>query len=87
MAFFFILGVDKNIIKIHNNEDIKFFYKDFIDIALDHCRSDNQFKGYHLIFKVTVSNLESSFLLIFFANSHLLIDTGKVELSKLPSLT
>ena len=86
MAFFFVLSVDKNIIQIHNNEDIKFFRKNLIDIALNYCWSVGQSKKHHLILEITVFSPKSSFLLIFFANSYPVIDIGEIELDKLPNL-
>ena len=41
MAFFFVFGVNENIIQIDNDKDIKLFCKDFIDIILKYCRSVN----------------------------------------------
>ena len=86
MAFAFIFGVDKNIIQIHNDKNIEFFCEDLIDVALEYCRSAGQSKRHYLIFEVAVSGPKSSFPLIFFANSHPLIGTGKVELGKPPCL-
>ena len=86
VAFSFVFGVDKVIIQIHNDKDIKFFCKDLIDIALKCCRNIGKSKKYYLIFKITVSSLESSFLLISFVNSHLVIGTSKVKLDKPPCL-
>ena len=37
MTLSFVLDIDENIIQIHNNKDIKFFYKDFINIVLEDC--------------------------------------------------
>ena len=85
VAFFFVFGVDKDIIQIHNNKDIKRFRKDLIDIALEYCRNVGQFKKYYLILEMTVSSPESSFLLISFVNSHPMIGIGEVKLGKPPS--
>ena len=84
VAFALIFGIDKDIIQIHNNEDIKFFCEDLIDVALEYCRSVGQSKRHHLIFEIAVSSLESSLPLISFANSHPVVGTGEVELSKPP---
>ena len=82
MAFALIFGVDEDIIQIHNDQDIEFFRKNLIDVALECCRSIVQSKKHYLIFEVAVSDPESSFPLISFANSHLVIGTGKIELGK-----
>ena len=84
--FLFVLRVNKNIIQIHNDKVIKLFHKNLIDIALDYCQSIGQSKKHYLILKIVVSGPESSFPLISFANSYPVINTGEVELSKLPSL-
>ena len=85
VVFAFVFSVDQDIIQIHNNEDIKLFRKNFIDIALEYCQNIGQSKRYYLILKVTVFGPESRFSLIFFANSHLVIDTDKIKLGKPPS--
>ena len=86
MVFSFVFGIDKNIIQIYNAKDIKLFYKDLIGIVLKRCQSIGQFKEYHLILEIIISSLESYFLLIFFANSHLMISICEVKLGKPPSL-
>ena len=86
VAFPLVFGIDEDIIQIHNDEDIEFFRKNLIDIALECCRSVGQSKRHHLILEMAVSGLESNFPLISFANSHSVIGTGKVELDKLPNL-
>ncbi len=35
MAFFLIFDIDENVIQIYNNEDIKLFYQNLVDIALE----------------------------------------------------
>ena len=84
MAFALIFGVDEDIIQIHNDKDIELFRKDLIDVVLECCWSVGQSKKHYLIFKMVVSGLENSFLLISFANSHPVIGTGEVELGKPP---
>ena len=83
ITFSLVFGVDENIIQIYNDKDMEFFRKDFIKVALEYCRSVGQSKRHHLIFKVAVSSPKSSLPLIFFANSHLVVSTGEVELDKL----
>ena len=83
VTFSLVFGVDEDIIHIHNDEDIEFFRKDLIDIVLECCQSVGQSKKHYLILKVAVSGLESSLLLISFANSHPVVGTGELELGKL----
>ena len=84
VAFALIFGIDKNIIQIYNDEDIKLFREDLIDVALECCQSVGQSKRHHLILEVAVSGSKSSLSLISFANSHPVIGTGEVELGKPP---
>ena len=85
VAFSLVFGVDEDIIQIHNDKDIKLFRQDLLDVALEGYRSVGQSKRYHQILEVAISGPESSFPLISFANSHLVIGTGEVELGKPPS--
>ena len=86
MTFFFNFDIDKNVIKIHNNKNIKFFCKDLINIALESCQNIDQPKKHYLIFEITISNLKSYFLFISFPNSYLMIDTYEIILGKPSSL-
>ena len=81
-----ILGVDEDIIQIHNDKDIKFFRKNLINVALECCRNVGQPKRHYLILKVVVSDPESSLSLISFTNSYPVIGTGEVRLDKPPCL-
>ena len=83
MAFSLVFGVNGDIIQIHNDKDIEFFRKDFIDVALKYYWSIGQSKKHYLILKVAVSGPESSLPLISFANSYPMVGTGEVELDKL----
>ena len=87
VAFSFIFDVDGDIIQIHNDKNIKFFCEDLINVALEYCRNIDQSKRHHLILEIAVSSPKNSLPLISFTNSHLVIDTGKVELGKLPYLS
>ena len=86
VAFSFIFGIDKDIIQIYNNEDIKFFYKNLIDVALECCWSVGQFKKHYLILEVAISGPKSGLSFISFANSHPVIGIGEVKLGKSPCL-
>ena len=82
VAFALIFGIDKDIIQIHNDEDIELFCKNLINIALEYCRSVGQSEKHYLILEVAVSGLESNLPLISFTNSHPMIGTGGVKLGK-----
>ena len=86
MAFSLVLDIDKDIIQIYNDKDIKLFCKNLIAIALEGCQSVSPLKRYYQIFEMTVSSLEKCFLLISFTNSYLVISICEFELSKLLTL-
>ena len=86
IIFFFIFGINKNVIQIYNNKNIQFFRKNLVNIALKGYQNVDQPKKQYLILKMTISSLKSYFSLIFFTNIYLMIGTYKVELDKLLSL-
>ena len=77
-----IISIDKDIVQIYNDEDVKFFSKDLIDISLEAGWRVGFTKRHYLVLKVTVSSPECGFPLVLFADSHLIVDTGEVELSE-----
>lgn len=85
MAISFNICIDKNIIQIYNDKDIKFFNKNFVDLSLKVCQYIYQSKKYYPILKVAIPNLKNCLQYVFFANSHLVVCTSKVELDKLSS--
>ena len=87
ITFFLILNINKDIIPIYNNKDIKLFRKDFINIALEICRSIDQLTRHYLILEMIISSPKSYFLLISFANSYPVIGTCEVKLGKPPGLS
>ena len=87
VVFSLVFSVDEDIIQIHNDKDMKFFCKNFINVALEYCQSISQSKKDYLIFKIAVFGLESSLSLIFFANSYPVIGISEVKLDKLPCLS
>ena len=85
MTISIIISVNKDVVQIHNDEDVELFYKNLIDKPLEACSSGCQPERHHLIFEVTVSSFKRGLPLVPFVDSHLMICTGKVELDKLPS--
>ena len=63
-----IFNLDKNIIQIYNNKNIKFFYKNFINKFLKCSQSIKKLKKYNLKFKMVISNLKICFSSINFEN-------------------
>ena len=80
-----IISVNDDVVQIYDNEYVKLLCKDLIDKLLDACRCVRQPKRYHLIFQMTVSSSKRGLPLVSFADSHLIVCTGKVELGKPPS--
>ena len=73
MLFFFIFSINKDVIKIHNNKNIKFFYQDLVDVALKCGWYISQAKKYDLILEIAISGLANHFLFIVFLNFYVMI--------------
>lgn len=80
MNIFFVIGIDGDIIQIHNDKDIKFFSKNLIDISLGSRQCIYQSEKHYLILNMAILSLESRLSFIFFANSHLIVYIDKIEL-------
>ena len=85
MTISIIISVNENAIQIHDDEDVKLFYKDVVDKPLEACRCVCQSEGHHLIFEVTILSFERGLPLVPFADSYPMVCTGKFELGKPPS--
>ena len=83
MGLAWILGKDKNIIYINDNENIKLFGQDFIDITLETSRCIEELKKHYLVFEVAISSPEGqlSFITLFYP--HLIVSTCEIELDEL----
>ena len=68
-----IFSQNQDVIKIYNDENINFFYRDFVDVTLKASSGIRKTKKYNLVLEIAVSCLESYFPLIFFSNSHSMI--------------
>ncbi len=73
MLFFFVFDVDEDIIKIYYNKNVKLFYQDLVDVALESGRCISPSKRYYLVLKVAIVGSESCFPFIAFSDSHLII--------------
>ena len=73
MLFAFTFGIDKDIIKVHNHENIELFCQDCIDIALKCDWCIGQSKTYHLVLKIAIADSENSFSFIAFFDLYLMI--------------
>ena len=74
MTVFFIFDINKNIVEIYNNKNIKLFHKDLIYVALESGRYINQFEKYYLVLKVAITVSKKCFSFITFLNSYLIVD-------------
>ncbi len=77
-----IFGIDQDVIQIYHNEDIKLLSKDLIDITLKTSGCVGKSKGHYLVLKVAVSGAKSRLPLVTFSDSHSMIDTNEIQLSK-----
>ena len=59
--------------QIYNNKNIKFFYKDLINVSLKHSQNIKNAKKHDLVFKIIISGLKSRFLFIIFINFYFII--------------
>ena len=81
------LSIDQDIVQIYNDEDIKLFSKDFIDIALKTGRSIGESKKHDLVLEIVVPGTKSSLPFVTFSNPHLMVSTGQIQLGKTLSPT
>ena len=82
MSISVIISVDEDVIKVHDDEDVKLLHKDLVDVPLEACWGVRQTERHHLVLEVTVSSPERGFPLVPFADSHSMVGTGKVELGE-----
>ena len=80
MTISVIISVDQDVIQVHNDKNVKLLHKDFVDLSLEACWCVRVTERHHLILKVTVSSPERGFSLVPFADSHLVVCSGEVEL-------
>ena len=83
MSLAWVLGVNKDVIKVNNDKDIEFFDQDLVNIALEAGRCVGQPKKNYLVLEVAVLNPESRLPFIAFFDSYLMISSRKIELDEL----
>ena len=66
-------SINQDVIKVNNNKNIKFFCKNFVNVALEAGWSMKNTEKYNLVLKIAALHLESCFLLITLPNSYLII--------------
>lgn len=73
-----VFDIDQNTIQIYNYKDIKLFGKNLINIALKVFHSVKQFKKHNIVFKITILDSNSDFLLVVFLNSYLVVCANEI---------
>ncbi len=71
-----VLGIDQNVVQIHDNKDVKLLSEDLVNIPLEASRCVGKTKKHDLILEVAVLSSESSLPFIPFSNPHLLVGIG-----------
>ena len=87
MRLAWVLGVDKDVIEIKNDENIEFLGQDFINIALEAGRYVGQPERHYLVLKMAVLSPKSRLLLIALFYLYPIGSTHEVELGELFCLT
>ena len=82
-----VFNINQNVIKVHNNENIKFFYQNFIDVVLEAGGGVRKTKKHNLVLEIAVPYLEDCFLLVTLLSFHPIICIYQVQLSKTLSAT
>ena len=83
MSISIIFSVNQDVIQVHNDKNVKLFCKDLVDLFLEACWYVCLAKKHYLVLKVTISSPEHAFLLLLFADFHLMVGIGEVELGEL----
>ena len=68
-----IFDVNQDVIKVYNDENIKFFCQDFVNVALKVGGGIRITKKHDLVLEMAVPRLEDCFSLVTLTNSHLMI--------------
>ncbi len=74
--------MDENVVKVHNNEDIKLLRQDLIYIALESGQCVGQSKKHYLILEVVIAGSENYLSFISFFNFYLIIGIDKIKLDE-----
>ena len=77
-----VFGINQDVIEVDDNENIKFFHKDFVDVSLEAGRFVRRSERHDLILEIAVPCSEGYFPLVTLPNSHLMICVCQVHLGK-----
>ncbi len=87
VLFVFVLGVDKDVIEVHYDKNVKLFYQDLIDITLECGRCVSQSKGHHLVLEMAIAGPEGRLPFVSFPNPYSMVGIGQIELGETSSRT
>ena len=82
-----VFALNQNVIEVHNDKNIKFFCKNFIDVALEAAGGVKKTKRHDLVLKMAVPRSDGCFLLVTLPNSYSIICICQVQLSKTLGVT
>lgn len=75
-----IFDMDKNVIKINNDKNDKFFSQDFTDTTLNTGQNIKKSKNYHLILELAILSLESYLLFIILLDPYVIVNNSEIML-------
>lgn len=73
-----IFYIDKNIIQVNSNKNIKFFSQNLVGIALKASRYIGRAKNYYRVLKMAILSLKNYLLFVAFFNLYLIISTSQI---------
>ena len=77
-----VFDIDEDVIKVNNDENIKFLGQDLVNVALEAGRGVGQPKRHYLVLEVAVSSPESRLPFIALFYPHPMVSTREVELGE-----
>lgn len=87
MALAQVLGINRNVIQIYNDENIELLSQNLVNITLEAGWCIGKTKKYDLVLEMAVLGAESRFPFIALLNPHPVVSTGQIQLSKTSGLT
>lgn len=73
-----IFNIDKNVIQVDNNKNIKLLSQNLINIALEASQSIKETKKHDLILEIAISHLKDRLSFVTFFDLYLIIDATKI---------
>lgn len=78
MALSLIFDINQEVISENNDESIKFFGQDLVDITFKLRWCVEKAKRYQLILKLAIPSSERRFIFVIFLDSHLIVDAYEI---------